>query len=75
MGFLEFIKYIESIGFKEFMFVTYEYKNFKIDAWGFNYEFHHNNLYIGRFKFNDLTPIEKYFKKELRSIKLKRILQ
>ena len=81
----DFIKYIKSIGFvldkmgidslNGFIFECYEYKKFKITVYKSYYDFYSKYEYIGQFYINDLTPIEKEFKRELRSIKLKKLLK
>ncbi len=73
----EFIKLIESIGFK-YKYGYYNYKEFEIYLYNDSYVLHNG------FGFNqeriissycDLRPIEKYFKKEFRSFKLKLLLR
>ena len=70
MDWKEFEKYIKSIGFKKKLWY-YEYKEYKIDLWNEYYDF------SGKYDipFTDLTPLEKVFKKELRSIKVKELLR
>ena len=73
----EFIKHIESIGFRlspEYKY-TYVYKEYKINCKGVDYDiwFWNGSGWI-RYSYNDLTPIENYFKKEFRSMKLKALL-
>ena len=65
--------FIESIGF-EFHGISYVYKKYKIDLWNDYYNFHNGYEWFYGIDLNDLTLLEKYFKKELRSIKLKNIL-
>ena len=74
MNYIEFKKFIESIGFKYNSHnIFYEYKIFKIDLFFIDhYEFWSGSKWIN-YNYNDLTPF-KVFKKELRSIKLKNIL-
>ena len=70
----EFIIYIESIGFKitEKKFL-YKYKHCTICIWQNIYDIYNFGWNRG-ISYNDLTQLEKVFKKELRSIKLKKIL-
>ena len=79
----EFIKLIESIGFisnKEVM-IVYEYKGFKLYLYDDCYNFYTRDHYeyesgwIWSVLYSDLKPIEKYLKKEFRSIKLKELLR
>ncbi len=69
----EFIKLIESIGFRS-NGVLFVYKNFIISI-GDIYHFWNGFVWILNYQYSDLKPIEKYFKKELRSIKLKQLLK
>ena len=69
---LGFQKYIESIGFKNSGFGHF-YKEYIIDIYDIYYDFWTGSKWIKKIEFNDLTPF-KVFKKELRSIKLKKIL-
>ena len=74
----EFIIFIESIGFKRsdgFVF-RYDYKEFLIDLGNSHCEFYNGSEWIKYLSYyDDLETIEKYFKKELRSIKLKQLLR
>ena len=72
----ELIKFIDSIGFL-YNSITYEfdYKEFRIDIWGEHYNFYNSSEWLYGFDLDDLKPIDNYFKKELRTIKLKRILE
>ena len=71
----EFIMFIESIGFKSIKFNSYySYKEFEIYLHGVYYILYNGSERICDFYYNDLTPFDKYFKNELRSIKLKKIL-
>ena len=65
----EFIKYIESIGFKTFGFYYY-YKQYRIDLYKYKYEFYNGSEWIYYIKLDDLTPLKKIE----RSYKLKKIL-
>ena len=71
----EFKQFIESIGFKhEGLF--YDYKSYRIDLIPNCYNFWNGSGWLFHIKFtDDLTQFNKYFKKELRSIKLKQILK
>ena len=69
----EFRNYIKSIGFKFFTDWSYCYKEFKINLYTDCYHFHDGSGWCF-YKYNDLSTIENYFKNELRSIKLKKIL-
>ena len=64
---------IESIGFKHNVRL-HKYKEYRIDLFFID----HYNFFNGSewfvYEYNNLTPIEVHFKKELRSIKLKNIL-
>ena len=72
---LDFQKYIESIGFKyNVKDYFHYYKKYRIDLDYYDYyDFWTGSKWIKKIEFNDLTPF-KVFKKELRSIKLKKIL-
>ena len=67
----EFKKFIESIGFKKEGWY-YVYKEFRIKLYPDYYTFYNGSKWVGC-EIDDLTPIENYFKKELRSIKLKQL--
>jgi len=79
----EFKKYIEEIGFKNSTdwtnrggnskFESYEYKEFKIEMLDVIYDFHNGRIWMGYY-YQDMTPFNKYFKKERRNIKLNKIL-
>ncbi len=70
----EFIKLIESIGFK-YDYGYYNYKICRIDLYDEYYHFNTMDLdtyyYI---PYTDIKVLKDYFKKEIRSIKLKNIL-
>ena len=71
----EFKQFIESIGFK-YIEHNYRYKSYRIDLYSAHY---YNFWYGSRWLFHikltdDLTQFNKYFKKELRSIKLNQLL-
>ena len=71
----DFIKYIKSIGFIHSHNTVYNYENFTIHIYKIYYDFYdgsHSTLFI---QYNDLNLLEKYFKRELRSIKLKELLR
>ena len=73
----EFIKFIESIGFKYNKHKDYyDYKEYGIYLLQNNYNYYvfYNGSGCITYVLDDLTPLEKYFKNELRSIKLKNIL-
>ena len=73
----EFKNYIESIGFiyeRTEDFDRYVYKKYRIDL-ASNYYHFYNGSEWDSYELNDLTPLAKEFKKELRSIKLKQILK
>ena len=83
MNNIEFKKYIKSIGFK-FDGLYYVYKEYHgvdhldypiyiIDLYDDHYKFYNGSGCI-TYVLDDLSPLEKEFKKELRSIKLKKIL-
>ena len=69
---LGFQKYIESIGFKYFD-CYYDYKEYRIFLNSDNYSFYNGSDWDMK-NIDDLTPFNKYFKQELRSIKLKQLL-
>ena len=76
----EFIIFIKSIGFttsnnySDFdSYILYYYKEFIIYLYANEYCFWNTSKWIN-YHLYDLTPIENYFKQELRSIKLKNIL-
>jgi hypothetical protein len=69
----EFRILIESIGFK--YNGLYEYKEFRISYSNKYYNFHNGSKWIYSILLNDLELIEKKFKKELRSVKLKELLR
>ena len=73
---LDFQKYIESIGFKHNVTDYYHYyKKYIIDLYYDEYyDFFNGSKWIKKIEFNDLALLEKEFKKELRSIKFKKIL-
>ena len=66
------IEYIKSIGFIKIGY-EYEYKQYKILLNKMTYFLRINGV-VNIYYMDDLKPLDKYFKKELRSIKLKRIL-
>ena len=69
----EFKQFIESIGFKrEGLF--YYYKSYRIDLYNY-YHFYNGSEWIFNIPLNDIRPFDMYFKKELRSIKLKELLR
>ena len=76
VDFLNFQKYLESIGFKRFGLYVYTYNEYTINIYAkyCRYEFINGTKLVGRYPLNILTAIDKYFKKELRSIKLKQLL-
>ena len=77
----EFIKYIESLGFNDISLFNdsiirlYEYKDYDICLEIYSYDFSNGSEYYRGIDLNNLTPINEYLKKELRSIKLKQILK
>ena len=68
----EFKQFILSIGFKYNGY--YVYKEFVIYLYYNDYDFHNGSEWYDNNDINDLRLIENYFKRELRSIKLKNIL-
>ena len=73
----DFKKYIESIGFIYDDF-THRYKEYRIDLDYDCYDFYDGSKWWCNkdYKdYNDFTPLEKEFKRELRSIKLKQLLR
>ena len=69
----EFKKFIKSIGF-EYNYGYYEYKEYRICLYTGCYHFHDGSEWIVDIPLNNLRSIENYFKQELRSIKLKKLL-
>ena len=69
----EFIIFIISLGF-EYNGFCYRYKNYIIYLYQDHYDLFNGYIDGSIIKLNDLSPLEKYFKNELRSIKLKKIL-
>ena len=75
----EFVKFIKYIGFKTNGYF-YIYKEYQIDlvynhlysSYGY-YNFY-NKITIMSIPLDDLTPLKKEFKRELRSFKLKKLL-
>ena len=77
MNIEEFITYIKSIGFIHQNNDRYLYKEYKIDLYNKYYEFWYGYRWGITIEINDLnslTLINIHFKKELRSIKLKKLL-
>jgi hypothetical protein len=79
MNIEEFIKYIELIGFRYISYdhYIYKYKEIKLDLYSDSYDsyyFWNGSDWIYDIPLNDLKPINEYFKKELRCIKLKALL-
>ena len=71
----EFKNYIESIGF-EYDDSIYLYKHYSIDFYIDEKCYHFwNGTEWQLYNLNNSTPLDKYFKKELRSNKLKQILK
>ena len=69
----EFRILIESIGFYGTNKFNYYYKGFEIYLYN-NYYFYKDSEWI-YYYYNDLTPLENYFKKDMRSYKLKQLLR
>ena len=69
----EFKKYIESIGFK-LNGHYYVYKEYRIFLYIDTHTLYIRLHWIYNKDYNDLTQLNEYFKNELRSIKLKKIL-
>lgn len=78
----DFIKYIRKIGFTHSfsnnnMFTKidrYEYKRWKIDIRNNQFDFSDGFIWMEWLKFDHISVYDYLFKKELRSIKLKNIL-
>ena len=74
----EFIKYIRSIGFKYsgkgHKADIYYYKEYKLLTIDYYYKFKNVSTGMGWYTMDHLVPFETYFKKELRTIKLKALL-
>ena len=70
---LDFQKYIESIGFKQ-SDVFYRYKGYIINLNYKSYNFYNRSGWALNISLNNLKPLQKEFKQESRSIKLKELL-
>ena len=71
-------KFILSIGFKyngNIGDYYYNYKEFVIYLYDDHYDFYNGIEWFDDIDLNDLRPLDKEFKKELRSIKLKGLLR
>ena len=71
---LGFKNYIKSIGFNG-AYGGYIYKEYSLYLHADHYSFFDGIDMITFIDYNDLTILEKFFKKELRSIKLKKLLK
>lgn len=73
----EFMKYIKSIGFKDYVNIEdrFLYGMFYIDVNIDSYLFGFRNVWIDMISFNDIDIFKKYFIKELRSIKLGKLIK
>ena len=72
----EFITLIESIGFKfDNYYGFFVYKEFIVSLWDVKYNFYNGSNWHNNIPLNELRPLVKYFKNELRSIKLKQLLR
>ncbi len=73
----EFKELIKSIGFEYIpLYHRYEYKEFSIDiCLGNVYNLYTGSGWILIIPLNHLNPLNKYFKREMRSIKLKELLR
>ncbi len=69
-----FIKLIESIGFEYKSMGIYYYKEFLIYLKSDYYNFFNGSEWYAHY-YNDLKPLDKYFKNYFRSIKLKELLR
>ena len=69
MNYIEFKKYIESMGF-EFDYGIYSYKDYTICVYTDYYNYYNGSGWA-YYEFNDLTPLKKFN----RSYKLKKILE
>ncbi len=67
----EFIKLIDSIGFRRYYLDIYEYGKKCISLYDNYYRFYNGYYWIDDISYNDLTPILKI----TRSAKLKKILE
>ena len=74
MSIEEFKQFIESIGFGEITGNYYKYNDHRIDLSGDFYDYHNGYDWFLNIYYKDLRYIKKEFKKELRSIKLKKLL-
>ena len=70
----EFIILINSIGFK-IHYGELVYKEFKIEIRSDYFNFYNGSEWVENISYTDLKPFEEYFKKELRSYKLKALLR
>ena len=73
----KFIIFIKSLGFKyNYNSNIYEYKEFTIDICNGNiYNLYTGSVWYKYYPYENLEPINNYLKKELRTIKLKQILE
>ena len=72
IGFTFSCKYFDfRYEYKEYF--RYLYKEFKIDLYDDHYEFYNGSNW-NKYALNDLTPLKKEFEREIRSFKLKQIL-
>ena len=69
----DFILLIENIGMEKRSMRRYIYEKFIIDLYS-SYYYFFNDVNWDEYDYNDLEPIKKNFNKELRSYKLKQIL-
>ena len=70
----EFKMYIESIGFKYNGHGYYVYKEYEINLYIDHYDFNNGSEWVFYINF-DIRPFDMYFKRELRSFKLKELLR
>lgn len=73
----EFMKFIKLIGFKGYVNIEdrFLYGMFYIDVNIDSYLFGFRNVWIDMISFNDIDILKKYFIKELRSIKLGKLIK
>ena len=75
MNRIDFEILLERIGFKDTDSGYCVYKEYRIILFNYDYDFYDGYKWNEEIPYNDLTHINKYFKKYFRSIKLKKILR
>lgn len=70
----KFFEIVDMIGFIEDYETMISYNKYVISLYSKKYNFYDGDKWIGYLPYNDLTPLNIYFKKELRSMKINNIL-